>query len=484
MDWWKQQLSACVESVAVAVPQVQASLTQLGHNMGEWVGGLGAGGGAAGGGSAVGQEYEVSGRRLRVIRQLGEGGYSFVYLVKLVQGDGLAAASPGTDTLYALKRVLCGSQEQLAEAQHEVAVMQRLRHPCLLQLLDAAVQQQATPDGGSRRVVLMLFPVYGQGNLFDFMQQQRQLWRHQLQAAQPAARAALAARQLCDVCAALHSMHSMDPPLAHRDIKPQNVLIRRSQSAASASGSAGAVQPLEQQQHQGVPAEWSGAGGNGPELAEPAVVAVEAGAQAGSQQRLAAWQRQYEAVLMDFGSTRTALVQVRNRAEAMAVQEDAEASNLPADGGAASSISASFKRGSLAGNLFVRLLLLSLSEACGVLLHHCERQCTAPYRAPELWDVASCCTLDERVDVWSLGCLLYFMVCGQSPFERSAGEAGGSLMLAVANGRLTWPDEAAPSCPASIQQLVASCLDTDISTRPRVAEVAARAERVLASLAI
>jgi serine/threonine kinase 16 len=175
--------------------------------------------------------------------------------------------------------------------------------------------------------------VYGQGNLFDFVQQQRQLWRHQLQAAQSAARTALVARQLCDVlhlflqvCAALHSMHSMDPPLAHRDIKPQNVLIRRSQSAASASGSAGAVQLLEQQQQQGVPAEWSGAGGNGPELFEPAVVAVEAGGQAGRQQRLAAWQRQYEVVLMDFGSTRTALVQVRNRAEAMAVQEDAEAS--------------------------------------------------------------------------------------------------------------------------------------------------------------
>ena len=35
-----------------------------------------------------------------------------------------------------------------------------------------------------------------------------------------------------------------------------------------------------------------------------------------------------------------------------------------------------------------------------------EAHCTAPYRAPELFDVPSHCTIDERVDVWSLGCLL------------------------------------------------------------------------------
>ena len=49
---------------------------------------------------------------------------------------------------------------------------------------------------------------------------------------------------------------------------------------------------------------------------------------------------------------------------------------------------------------------------------------SAPYRAPELWDVASSCHLDERVDVWSLGCLLYFAMHSVSPFERVCCHSG------------------------------------------------------------
>lgn len=66
----------------------------------------------------------------------------------------------------------------------------------------------------------------------------------------------------------------------------------------------------------------------------------------------------YQAVLMDFGSVQEGRRTVRSRSEALAIQEEAEA------------------------------------------------HATAPYRAPELFDMSSNCTIDERVDTWSLGCLL------------------------------------------------------------------------------
>jgi serine/threonine kinase 16 len=35
-----------------------------------------------------------------------------------------------------------------------------------------------------------------------------------------------------------------------------------------------------------------------------------------------------------------------------------------------------------------------------------QAHCTATFRAPELFDVPSHCTLDGRMDVWALGCTL------------------------------------------------------------------------------
>lgn len=92
-------------------------------------------------------------------------------------------------------------------------------------------------------------------------------------------------------------------------------------------------------------------------------------------------------ILMDFGSALPARINIKNRSIALQVADDA------------------------------------------------GEHCSMPFRAPELFDPPVGTTLDERVDVWSLGCTLYALAYGHSPFEVE----GDSTVLAVRNGQYRFP---------------------------------------------
>lgn len=68
-----------------------------------------------------------------------------------------------------------------------------------------------------------------------------------------------------------------------------------------------------------------------------------------------------------------------------------------------------------------------------------EERCTAVYRAPELFVVQNYCLIDERTDIWSLGCVLYALCFFKCPFD-AAYEKGDSVALAVLSGNLVFPE--------------------------------------------
>lgn len=86
-----------------------------------------------------------------------------------------------------------------------------------------------------------------------------------------------------------------------------------------------------------------------------------------------------------------------------------------------------------------------------------------PYRAPELFDVKTGKTLDEKVDIWSLGCTLYAVAYGFSPFETE----GSSVAMAVLSGRYRHPG----GYSEKVTKLIDACLVVDSEKRPDISKV-------------
>jgi serine/threonine protein kinase len=83
--------------------------------------------------------------------------------------------------------------------------------------------------------------------------------------------------------------------------------------------------------------------------------------------------------------------------------------------------------------------------------------------------------VDRRADIYSLGCIMFEMICGRPPFVRAGA---GELIIAHANESPPFASSLEPSVPQAIDQLIGRMLTKNPLTRPQtMAEVAALLER-------
>lgn len=280
-----------------------------------------------------GKTVEVGSLRLQIRSTIAEGGFSCVYLARDAQSG----------KQFALKHIVCNDTESLDLVKKEVNALKVLRgHPSIITL-----HAQAMYDMGRTKECFivtdycekMMVEVLDSRGAGFFEEKQLLL-------------------MFRDICNAVYAMHCLSPPMAHRDLKAENLLL----------GSDG---------------QWK---------------------------------------LCDFGSISVNHKRFEKAAE-MGIEED-------------------------------------------IIRKHT----TPAYRAPEMWDLYRRDLINEKVDIWALGCLLFRMAYLKSAFD-------GDSKLQILNGNYRIPDQ--PKYSANITDLIKEMLNSNPEERPSAMQVWQRVNSAL-----
>ncbi|KAM0332333.1 hypothetical protein ACHAQA_002610 [Verticillium albo-atrum] len=328
---------------------------------------------------------KINSRSFKILRLLGEGGFSYVYLVE----------DTATQAQYALKKIRCPfGAESVAQAMREVDAYRLFgRTPGIIHAVDHAVASERGGGGDDpgAKTVYVLLPYYKRGNLQDLIN------------ANAVNNATFPERRLMllflGVCRALREMHhytggagssrtpapgapSEPMEMGHGDEDDQGHGPRRGRA--------------------GVPDDQDAEAQEAPLMAP----ATHANSQPGSGGAPSSYAHRdikpgnimitdsgNAPILMDLGSLAASPLPITSQSLALQTQDTA------------------------------------------------AEHSTMPYRAPELFDVQTGAVIDTKVDIWSMGCTLYACLVGKSPFEARSDETGGSLSLCVLNGDWRFPDE-------------------------------------------
>lgn len=174
-----------------------------------------------------GTALTVGAHKCTIERYLSEGGFAHVYLVRLMQ------TIHGSDVAV-LKRVAVPDKEALASMRTEVDTMKRLKgHQHIVTYIDSHASH--LKNGGYE--VFLLMEYCSGGGLIDFMNT-----RLQNRLTEPEV-----LKIFSDVTQGVACMHYLKPPLLHRDLKVENVLLASSGGYKVCDfGSCSAVKPAPQ----------------------------------------------------------------------------------------------------------------------------------------------------------------------------------------------------------------------------------------------
>uniref|UniRef100_A0A7S4IPX5 non-specific serine/threonine protein kinase n=1 Tax=Vannella robusta TaxID=1487602 RepID=A0A7S4IPX5_9EUKA len=114
-------------------------------------------------------------------------------------------------------------------------------------------------------------------------------------------------------------------------------------------------------------------------------------------------------------------------------------------------------------------------QDCMRLQELAEMTCSVLYRAPELHEVVTHSLVDERTDVWSVGCVIYFMMYGISPFEFALKE-GGSIKLAAMGASPVYHEQ---GFDEELVGIMKSIFTTEVENRPTIAELRGKLEELV-----
>lgn len=152
-------------------------------------------------GRGSGRQYAIGSRVVVEGRQISEGGFSFVCLAYEIH----------THEKFVVKKILCQDNAGLNMARREVAILEGLPpHPNLVHYYGFTI---VNADEHSKVVIILLEFCSG-GRLSDIIDRHKG-W--------------MSEGKICaiftDVCKAVAFLHSQSPPVQHRDVKPENILL-------------------------------------------------------------------------------------------------------------------------------------------------------------------------------------------------------------------------------------------------------------------